>query len=402
MKKILFILTGITVLLFSCSYTQAKEQSDYEVIQNNTQSQEQSVLSENNDIQIVSVNDKLGIKHKSSQKYILTPQWDEIKPLDDDYNEFKLVKNDKAGYLNIRLNSNFVTPFDDIYLLKNYLKVKNKNKYGIIDKQGNVILQPEFQRVGVFTNQGTEYITGKIDGKYRFYQNTGRLIPEDKLYVITSDSSVMLANDLKPVFKTKYGYKSSTYIPNDTSVNNNAYQIEEMNVSDNVKLAYVQKNVEISPYDIQNVKITKVQKNTININNKQYIITKQGEKIGLNNPNNKEILPPVFDSLKVTSPCIHFNRPVILAKKQGFYMIYDLSGCLLAEEKNDKINVYNKNKTYTFYNKDGYGNLYLNNKLMGIVEKNDNGYKFKKKRFTFNSLHSVTELILTILPVSNL
>ena len=134
-------------------------------------------------------------KETKASDYEIAQPAAEIIAIND--NEYKLIKDNKAGYINLVSKSTFLTPYDDISVTGDYVKIKNDGKYGLVDKSGNVLLPPSFQSVNVIKSDGKEYLTGKVEGKYRFYQNTGKLIPEEELYTITPTKEYLLANDLR-------------------------------------------------------------------------------------------------------------------------------------------------------------------------------------------------------------
>ncbi len=389
MKKIICIL-AVFLLFTGLNYSYAKETkaSDYEIIQTDNDRQEEIIVSENANVIIIKVNDKYGLKYKDSDKFILKPIWDEITAIND--NEYKLIKDNKAGYINLALKSTFLTPYEDITPVGKYVKVKNDGKYGLVDKSGNVLLPPNFQRVNVFNSDGKEYLTGKIEGKYRFFHNTGRLIPEDELYTITTTKEALLANDIKPIFKRKYINNETTYTK---EINNDlVYEIEEVKSSGKIKAAFLNKNSRLPMRGDKLVKLENKEKNTVFVENKDYLISKNGNKIGLKNKAGVEVLPANFDSISIQKPCSHFFKPIIITKKDGYYYLYDLKGNLIAMQNSNNITVYNGKKVYVYYD----GIITLDEKQIGTITKNNNKFVTQNEKFK-RVPHKVNELILTIL-----
>ncbi len=389
MKKIICIL-AIFLFFTGLNYSCAKEtKTSDEIVQTSSSEQEQTIVSENANTIIFKINDKYGLKYKDSDKIILKAEWDEITPIND--NEYKIIKNNKAGYINIALKSTFLTPYEDITTIGGYVKVKNDGKYGLVDKKGNVILPPAFQKVGVLNSGGQEYLTGKIEGKYRFFQNTGKLIPEDELYTITPDKESLLANDIRPIFKTKYTHTETTY-EKETANTNLVYEIQEMKSNKKVKAAFFKKNSRLPMRGDKLVKFENTDNNFISINNKDYSVSKNGDKIGLKNKSGVEILPSNFDSIKILKPCSHFFNSVILAQKDGLYNIYDLKGNLNALQNANNITVYSGSRVYVYYD----GIVTLDDKQIGTITKSENKYQTKNEKFK-RVPHKVNELIITIL-----
>ena len=390
MKKIICIL-AVFLLFTGINYSYSKETkaSDYEIVQSSPNEQEETIVSENANTVIYKINDKYGLKYKESGKIILKAEWDEIIAIND--NEYKLIKNNKAGYINLALKSTFLTPYEDITPTGNYVKVKNAGKVGLVDKNGNLILPPTFQKINIFNSEGKEYLTGKIEGKYRFFHNTGKLIPEEELYTITPTKESILANDLRPIFKTKYTHNETTY-EKETSNTNLVYEIQEMKSKEKVKARFFKKNSRLPMRGDKLVELENTDKNFISINNKDYSLSKNGNKIGLKNKSGIEILPANFDSIAILKPCSHFFNSVILAKKDGLYNIYDLKGNLNALQNTNNITVYSGRRVYVYYD----GIVTLDDKQIGTITKEGNKYKTKNEKFK-KVPHKVNELIITIL-----
>ncbi len=390
MKKIICIL-AIFLFFTGLNYSYAKETkaSDYEIAQPAAENQEETVVNEKTNVAIFKLNSKYGLKYNDSGKIILNAEWDEIIAIND--NEYKLIKDNKAGYINLVSKSTFLTPYDDISVTGDYVKIKNDGKYGLVDKSGNVLLPPSFQSVNVIKSDGKEYLTGKVEGKYRFYQNTGKLIPEEELYTITPTKEYLLANDLLPVFKTKYQTKVTTY---EKEINNDnlVYEIQEVKSTGKVKAKFIKNNSKLPMRGDKIVQLEKPTSNFISINNKDYILNHKDGKIGLNNKSGVEIIPTNFDTISIKKPCKHFFKSIVLAQKGGFFYIYDLKGNLKALQNSENITVYENNKVYVYYN----GIITLDDKHIGTITKNGNKYLTKNEKFK-RVPHKVNELILTIL-----
>ena len=167
------------------------------------------------------------VAEETAPNFLLEVKWDTLDALNEKKNDFKITKDGKVGYLNADLKYSFLTDYDDISPLGDYLKIKKDNKYGIIDISGREILTPEFDRISLLlSDDGREYIVGKKDGKYRLFYNTGVIVPEEKLYTITNDSSVILARDIKPDLK-KF-IKNSQVNYEELKNKTESYKIEEV------------------------------------------------------------------------------------------------------------------------------------------------------------------------------
>ncbi|MCD7879758.1 MAG: WG repeat-containing protein, partial [Candidatus Gastranaerophilales bacterium] len=301
----------------------------------------------------------------------------------------------------------FLTDYDSLVPMDKYLKSKKSGKYGIIDKTGNVILPPVFQKIGIFHRENDEYITGKIDGKYKVFYNTGKLIPEEELYSIAAAQnptesylgrlapSFLLARDIKPEFIKLRQENTTVYKKYDKPQQDEkmVYEIQEMEVPGMVKTAHVQK-----VNDSVNTEIS-VEKSTITIDNKEYYLVNFNGKFGVENSKNETILIPEFDSLTLKKPCEHFNKPLFLVQKGNNYSIYDLKGNLLAQQTGNKINLYNAGRHYEYSTATGI--ITQNDKETAVVTKSIEGYKMEKKAFSPFLTHKVNEILITILNMIN-
>ncbi|MCD7740401.1 MAG: WG repeat-containing protein, partial [Candidatus Gastranaerophilales bacterium] len=271
------------------------------------------------------------------------------------------------------------------------LKIKKDNKFGIIDKEGNIILNPVFDKVSVIYDDDKQYLTGKIDGKVKLFYNTGKLIAESEFYTIPVKENFSLVQDMKPVLNDyrKNGntiYKKTPAEPGSHFV----YEIQEIPLRDKVQIAAIEKNAVPNLIDNKNNDLFYVGK-------KEFIIANNKYKIGLKDKKGNEIIPAIYNKLNVKKPCEHSSYHVIAAEKNHSYTLYDLKGKILAEQVYDKINIYKYGKIYTYSANDGKWELKVNNKLVGNLTLNGNDYNFQKTSLHIRSLHKINELLITIL-----
>lgn len=291
-----------------------------------------------------------------------------------------------------------ITEFESITPLGNYLKIKKDGKYGVMDKSGNVILAPVFQRVNLVNNDNKEYFSAKADGKYRLYHNTGKLIPGNELYPVVQNSSYILARDLNPQFKIAVSNNQITYSKTenqikDINVDNFVYEIEE------IPITHVHKT---APAEIKEEQTNEENSNLFTINKKQFYIVSNNDKIGIINIKNKTIIPVKYDKFTLQKPCSHFKNPVFIVSKDNVFTIYNLNGRILAEQVYDKINVYRGGNVYSYTEEDNIGYLTKNGKNIGTFTKVNNEYKYTPSNFSLFKPHIVNNLILTILNIANL
>lgn len=400
-KKSIFLFLLLFCFLSSSNYSYSinTKSNDYEIIQNDSlenlndikESKIDSIF-ETDKVKILKINNKYAIYDKENDSIILEPIIDEITSLNE--NEYKIKVGKLIGYVNIENKNNFLTNYDDIILFGKYLKTKKQDKYGLIDKEANLILKPIYEKVGVFYNENKEYISGKYDGKYKLYQNTGKLIPEEDLYVISNEGYYLLAQNLKSELK-KYRYNNSTiYQKVENNEDNMVYEIEEIKLPEKVKTAAIKKDV-ISE-DINNDPISN-ENELFTINEKPFVLVKNNEKYGINTLTGKEIVPAKYDEIIPTKPCEHYKQPVFLTIRNGIYAQYSSKGQLLAEQVYDKINIYKFGKLYTYTNENGLWNLKCNGKLIGQLTLENGDYKYTKTKFHLFGVHKINELFISIL-----
>ncbi len=392
MKKLVLSLLIFFSFIISAVNAEDANLSENIVIDEQVQPQNQTnIISGNEKVEIIEQNGKYGIIDKETQRTLLASEWDSIQPLDD-YVQFKIKRDNKIGYCNLELKTVFLAQMQDVSLIGNYVKIKNNGKYGITDKEGNILLTPIFQKVAIIKNGNSEYFSGKINGKYRLFYNTGKLIGEDEQFKVTPDTLTLLISDIRPVFKESYSAKTVTYEKTEKE-NKKAYEVEEVEIPDTIKIASVKKDVIIKATNEKTEEFKHGLQGLLTIRNKDYVIVKNNGKIGLSY-DSEEILPPEYDTITLKTPCRHFFYPVILVNKANIYYAYDIKGKLLSEVTDKKVNVYRHGKTYSYNN----GIVLQNGKEIGTLEQNDKGYKFTKKGCLI-SPHIVNELILTMLTI---
>ncbi len=376
MKKFIFQILIISAFVFTANYAIAED--DY-IVENSEEQVSEAPVEQNN----------------ANNAYLLKVQWDTLSTLDNNNVDYKITKDGKVGYLNNQDEYTFLTDYDDIFPLGEYLKVKSKKLFGLIDKSGRVILTPVFDKIDLMVNnEGREYIVTKKDGKYRLFYNTGNIVPESELYTVTTDTSFLLAKDIRPLFKRAYTNTSDRY----QEVSNNAetYEIQEIPIP---------RNIGSHPTDVDITKVVESNENfeennnetLLEIGNLQYYLTRDNDRVGISSSNGKEILSPMFNEITFNTPCKHYKNPILIANRDGVNSIYDLSGNLLAEQTYQKINVYKFGKVFSYIPEKG---VYMNSKKIGDLTQNEDGYVFEKTAFCPYPLHKITELLISL--VNNL
>ena len=321
----------------------------------------------------VLINNKFYSLKNDDNEYLLSTDWTGFAPLNEAGTKFKLTQKDRFFFLDTENDNALMYPATDVSLVKDYLKIFKDGKFGLIDSFGNVILEPQYERISITNFNNEEFIVAKKDGKNNIYYNTGNIVPEEELYSVSIDSSLsLLAKDIKPVIKTNY--LKSTYKRLEDE-NKMSYKLEELNIEKN----------ELSD-------------KTVTIKNKTYYVTSDEKKIGLSTMSNKRILPAEYDKITIKNLSGKFTTPVLLAKKEGKHFIYNVKGNLLAEESDNKINIYKYGKVFTYQD----GIVYKDSVKIGELIEENNEYKFEKTKFSILPIHRINELILTILSAKNI
>ena len=395
MKKALLFLLLAAALLIGTNYSYAVEtkSSDYEVVQesNTAAPSDFVVIKETDTIQMIKSDNKIGIIDKKSGAFILKPIIDSIDNLQSNNDsEYKFMVQNHIGYVNTDSGVNFITNYDDIIPMDKYLKVKKDNKYGLIDKEGNIILKPLFQKVSVVYNDNKEYISGKYEGKYRMFYNTGNLIPDNELYTVEKEGNYLLAEDLKPIFKAYRQKNKTIYEKTSTAKDSMVYEIKEIPLPKKVNAAVIEKN---EPFKQE-------EQNIFSVDNTEYVVVNNKGKIGLNNKKGKEIIPAVYKSISVKRPCEHSSKGIILASRNNTYTAYNKKGKIIAEDVYGKINVYKYGKVYSLTKENAQLILRANGRQIGILTVDDNGYEFTKTKFHPYVMHKVYELLILFFTIA--
>ena len=395
MKKQSVILILLVCCFFSsCNYSYSENVKDnnYEIVQNetideinDTQADKIDSVYETDKITILKIGKKFAIYDKETDSMVFEPIIDEISAFNE--NEYKVKVGNLVGYVNIENKNNFLTNYDDIILFGNYIKTIKENKYGLIDNKSNIILKPIYDKVGIFYNDGKEYISAKYDGKYKLYQNTGKIIPEKDLYVVLNDQASLLAMNLKPELK-KYKYDNAQ-IFQDTDTK---YEIEEINIPEIRKTESTNEDItsEDNEPDIES-------NNQFTIDNKTFILVKKDNKFGINTLKGEEILPPIYDNIVIVNLTKDYNTNTFWAIKNNVFSEYSLNGEILAEQVYDKINIYRYGNVYSYNKNNNIWDLRCNGKLIGQLTIENDDYKYSKSKFHLNRVNKINEIFISIL-----
>lgn len=376
-KTFLFLILSSLLVVGPCSYAQDTQTVENEIMviseipiqESNVKESTEVIVADLGSRKFVLIDNKFYTLKSDDGELLLSADWTGFAPLNEAGTKFKLTQKDRFFFLDTESGNSLMYPASDFTLLGEYLKIYKNNKYGLIDNYGNVILEPEYDRINVSKFNEEEFIVGKKDGKNLIYYNTGDIVPENELYTVSKDTTLsLLARDIKPIIKTNYLKSTYKKLEEEGKM---SYKLEELNIEKN----------ELSD-------------KTITIKNKTYYVTSDEKKIGLSTLSNKRILPAEYDKISIKNLSGKFTTPVLLANKDGKYFIYNIKGDLLAEQlDNNKINVYKFKQVYTYQD----GVIYKNSEKIGELIEENNTYKFEKTKFSILPMHRINELILTIL-----
>ena len=399
MKKNFLLLILLIGFLgtFQFSYADDSIKNKYEIITNTYDNKADEIdydniesIIESDKVKIFKIDNKYAVYDKENNSILIEPIINEIKAFNE--KEYKIKSGKLVGYLNIENKTNFLTEYNDIILFNKYLKTKKNNKYGLIDKEANLILKPIYEKIGIFYNENEEYISAKYDGKYKLYKNTGKLIPEEDLYVISNDGYYLLAQNLKPELKKYRHNNAMIYQKESPNIDKMAYDIEEINIPENIKTASISKDV------VNNSETQLVNNGDLyTVDNIQYMLVKENNNYGLSTKKGDILIPAIYEEIIPVKPCKHYKKPIFITIRNGIYSEYNSSGRLLAEQVYDKINFYKYGKVYTYTKENNIWTLRCNGKLIGNLLYENNTYTFSKQKFHLFGVHKINELFISIL-----
>ena len=407
MKKIILLL--LVFFAFNITAIKAADEEaavSEDITVSETAQNDSAFISGNEKVEIIEQNGKYGIRDKETHAPLLAAEWDSVEPLDD-FVQFKIKRDDKIGYCNLELKTIFLAPMEDVKLLGDYVKIKNKGRYGVTDKAGNILLSPIYQKVAIIKNGDDEYFSAKINGKYRVFYTSGKTIGAEEDNTIIPVKLKLLITDVRDVFKDSYTKKvalaentennedniNKTETEAIEAINTQTAAADEIEVPQILKIASIKKDVIIKSENEKTSEYKHGLQGLLTIRNKDYVIVKNNGKIGLSYESNM-ILPAEFDTITLKTPCFHFLYPVIIVNKGNTYYAYNTSGKLLSEAADDIVKVYRLGKTYVYNN----GIVSKDGKEIGNYEVNEKGYKFIRKGCIIPP-HIVNELILTMLTI---
>jgi len=315
-------------------------------------------------------NEKMGVIDREGN-IILEPKYDNITIPNPDKDVFLCTNGEEKVFLNKDGNKLFesfevVNPIEitgivsEVPYESEILKFKEKDKYGLIDYFGNIVVEANYEEISTLPYKQEELIVKK-ENKYGVIKSDGKEIlkPEydyiegDKYYNETIQNSGYIVG-MKNDDGYKYGYLDENAKPVLNVKYNNIERVLDIESKDVYLIAYdngkgaiIKNKKELTNYEY--TKIEKVEKE------KLFWVEKTG-KYGFLNLKGESILSPEYE--EAYSEGIN-----IFAKKEGKDYIFDLNG-----NKLNEVNYFRKYKTAN----ENYYITVDNNGLYGIVDKDNN------------------------------
>lgn len=423
-KKLLFLVLLTSIFsVNNLSFAQNDENNKYEIVQDVKQSEAVKNV-EAKDIEVPNVTVSKESNPSLKKTEFMEP--DSLIPLGNSTSEFVYKKEDKTGYVNHETQIGFITSYDEISLLGSFLKIKNDGKFGLMDKQGNLILKPQFKRINLCHSGENEYFEAKINGKYRIYNTEGKLISLNEMLSITDNPAILLVNDLKSEFKSfinsfkteKKPESVEIVVPqtNIVEVKNNIENVDEAVVDTVLKNESEVIDIVEKPQIIQKKRFTekvkdkltkqanKVEKmadnNAIIVDGKLYYIVMDNNKIGIKDKDGNIIIPAKYDTCDVKQLDSLFTQSVFVLSGENGYSVYNKKGEILVEPVYNKLNIYNHGNVYNFsITENLVGVLSKNGKVVGNFDLTPPEYKYTSVK-NKNTDKKVVDLVKILLNIS--
>lgn len=263
---------------------------------------------------IIEKDGKVGLS--DSESIIITPEYKEIKGIQNDYKNGYIVVNDEGKYGIIDFNKTTIleTKYDEIkdicasgmYVVKedgkyviidkndekiiddsfedikeisdNYIVIEKNNKYGVIDKENNKIIDTSYQDISIMNS---EYFIAKKDDKYGILNKNQETVLnfeyKDISYISSGDFIVAAKDDVESIiFDSNFEEKLSGII-------------SELNTAKGYIKIYND-----SEYKYYNFKFEEKQSKDILTNNTLFLSKKDG-KYGYVDENGKVVVDYIYD-----------------------------------------------------------------------------------------------------------
>lgn len=260
--------------------------------------------------------------------------------------------------------------FTSISDFKNgYAKIAKGSKFGIIDKNGNIIIKPIYDDVtyfakeniaavkinskwGIANSNGTIILNPRFDFIYDFQDGFLKVRENNKYGFLNSKGNIFLIPSFQDASDFQDGYASvksgSTWKLVDENGNFQYLGFHEMK-QPSKGIVPVEKNKKWGIVKTDGTALTPLKYDDISFLNSKLIKVKDSGKWGIIDYSGNEILGPQFDSITAT------DGEMSLIVKSGRYGVIDSSGKILVEPKYSFIDNYREGKAIVISLSGDYG-----------------------------------------------
>lgn len=313
---------------------------------------------------VLASNDKVGVIDKTGNKIIDTfyeridipnPQKDVfICHFEDDKYEILNKKGNKILNKFDEVDSVSVIEDDDIRIEKNILKFKKDKLYGLIDLEGNVVLDCSYEEI-----DGLPYKPGNIlvkkDGKFGIIDINGNEIIETKFDGINSDGYCSPIDSYE-----KAGFIVSE--KNKDGINYGYIDDKGKSILD-TKYESIERALEYDDEDIFLIVMQNGKKGVFK--NKKKIIDLKFQEITYSDMSN------VFVVNKNGKYGFYNNNGKVILKPQ--YTSYSMAGNYISVQKNDETELFDINGNLV--NTNSYKKMIETNNPLYFIAENDDGHE---------------------------
>lgn len=237
---------------------------------------------------------------------------------------------------------------NNLWYEDNVLLVEKDGKYGLINFEGNEILEICYEKI--YTLKGTENsIIVEKEGKKGLVNNTGKIIVESKYDEIKS-----LGKDTKSYIvklNNKYGIEG---------ILDCKYQ--DIKALNNKEKFCVKEDGKYKVIDIEGKTIFSEKFDSIETIKNNIIVYKYSDKYCAYDIENNKKLNKTYKTLKYT------NNNLFIARADNNYGIIDINGKIKVSQEYSNINYYDEINVYELEGKDSNINTILNDELKEITK----------------------------------
>ena len=315
---------------------------------------------------LLNENNKWGVIDNNA-KIIIEPTYDDAIIIPNDKKDIFIctynANYDEGTYETKVLNAKgkeIFTEYDKVLPLENYdennnlwyeenvLAVEKNGKYGLINFEGNQILEPNFDKIYTLKGTGNSLITEK-DGKKGLVNHLGLQVVENKYNEIKS-----LGKDTKAYIvkqDNKYGVEG---------ILDCKYQ--DIKVLNNKEIFCVKENNKYKVINAEGKNVFSEKFDSIETIKDNIIIYKYNNKYCAYDIENSKKLSKTYKTLKYTA------NNLFIARTSNSYGIIDIKGETKVKQEYSNINYYEGINVYELEGKNSDVNTILNSELKEIAK----------------------------------